>query len=66
MTQKEKMAAIREQNYHDVLEKIRVNKFAHCSTFMVTETRMNELKHKFVFAAVPSSCYGKCFMFCKG
>ena len=66
ISHKDKMAAIKERNYQHVVELIRLNKTAHCSTLMVTEARMNELKRNYVFAAVPSSCSGKCFMFCKG
>lgn len=65
MTQKEKMAAMKEANYHDVVARIKENKFAHCSTLMVTEQRMNELKRHYLFSAVPFSGTGKCFMFCK-
>lgn len=65
MNQKEKMAEMKERNYHDVVARIKENKFAHCSTLMVTEQRMNDLKRHYLYAAVPSGCAGKCFMFCK-
>ena len=65
MTHKEKIAHMKEMNYHDVVARIGLNKTAHCSTMMVTEARMNELKRNYLFAAVPYSGAAKCYMFCK-
>ncbi|MGL5404363.1 MAG: hypothetical protein ACRC9I_11555 [Acinetobacter sp.] len=66
MQHKEKIALRKEQLYQLTLAKVRVNKSAHCTTAMVTEERMNDLKRMFMHAKVPYGGDGKCFMFCKG
>lgn len=65
MQHKEQIAARKEQLYHETVKLIRENKFAHCTTVMVTEARMNDLKRAYLFAKVPYGGDGKCFMFCK-
>lgn len=66
MQHKHKIMLRKEQLYQLTLEKIKLYKTAHCTTNMVTEERMNDLKRMFMHAKVPYGGDGKCFMFCKG
>ncbi|MGL5014478.1 MAG: hypothetical protein ACRC6V_09350 [Bacteroidales bacterium] len=55
----------KEQLYLETVQLVLKNKYAHCTTVMVSESRLNDLKRMFVCAAVPYNGDGKCFMFCK-
>ncbi|MGL5012908.1 MAG: hypothetical protein ACRC6V_01290 [Bacteroidales bacterium] len=56
---------IKEKYFHEVVARVRANKFSHVTTVMVTEERLNQLKQMFICASVPYSGSGKCFLLCK-
>lgn len=65
MSHKQEIAYKKELNYQKTRNDVLRNKTAHCTTVMVTEARLNDLKREFVCSKVPYGGDGKCFMFCR-
>lgn len=59
------IAELKESMYQKVVEELKHNRHTHVTSVMVTESRLNELRKRFVSARVPYNGEGVCYLLCR-